>query len=62
MPEDAVMIRPQGMTAAYIEEETGDLVIVQDRIHIWSDDAVIRINASEVNDFVRGLVDMVRRK
>jgi hypothetical protein len=54
------MISPQGMTAAWIDQETGELVIMQDQIHLWGDDVVIRISASEAKSFVQNLVDMVR--
>ena len=60
VPDTALMIPPQGMTAAWIDEQTGELVIMQDQTHLWADDAVIRVSASEVEAFVQGLVDMVR--
>jgi hypothetical protein len=62
LPDVAYIIPPQGMTAAFIEEQTGDLIIVQDHTHLWSDDVVIRIAATEVEDFVNGLVAMVRAR
>jgi hypothetical protein len=60
VPDDAYMIPAQGLTAAYIEKRTGDLIILQDQTHLWSDDVTIRISAAEVDSFVQALVNMVR--
>jgi hypothetical protein len=62
VPDDAYIIPPQGQTAAFIDKDTGDLVILQDQSHLWQDDAVIRIGALEVGPFIDGLVAMVRRR
>jgi hypothetical protein len=62
VPDDAYTIPAQGLTSAWIEKDTGDLVILQDQSHLWSDDVVIRIGALEVEPFVAELVDRVRRR
>jgi hypothetical protein len=62
VPDDSYIIRPQGQTAVFLEKDTGDLVILQDQGHLYRTDAVIRIGALEVEPFVDGLVDMVRRR
>jgi hypothetical protein len=51
---------PAAQTAAFIEKDTGDLIIMQDQTHLWSNDVVIRIGMLEVEQFVDGLVAMVR--
>jgi hypothetical protein len=60
VPDDAYMIPAQGLTAAFIEKPTGDLVITQDHSHLWSDDVTIRVSAAEVASFVQALADTVR--
>jgi hypothetical protein len=61
LPEDVYIIRPQGMTAVYVEESSGDLIIAQDRTHDWSHDAIVRIGYMEVEAFVERLIAMVRK-
>ena len=62
VPDDAYTIPAQGLTSAFLEEATGDLVILQDQGHLMRTDAVIRIGALEVEGFVEELVAMVRRR
>src|SRR5262249_24118830 len=62
VPDTAHIIPPQGMTAAFIEERTGDLIIAQDHMHLYERDVVVRINVTEVERFVDGLVAMLEKE
>jgi hypothetical protein len=62
VPDDAYTIPAQGLTSAFIEKDTGDLIILQDHWHLCSEDVVVRIGMLEVEQFVEGLVAMVRRR
>jgi hypothetical protein len=47
------------MTAAYIDRETGDLVIGQDGRSSYQDDAIVRIPADHIAAFIDRLTDVL---
>jgi hypothetical protein len=60
VPGDAYWIPTQAMTAAFIDQDTGDLVIMQDKMHLMQEDVIVRIGVFEIETFIEQLVAMVR--
>jgi hypothetical protein len=54
-----ILLQPVPMTAAYIDPETGDLVIGQDGRSSYQDDSVVRIPADHIAAFIDRLTDVL---
>jgi hypothetical protein len=57
--QSQIILEPVQMTGAYIDNETGELVIGQDGSLTRDDDVVIRIPADHIDKFIDRLCDVI---